>query len=618
MTNIVNHSLERLEPATPTVIEVCWLAPELLLVIAVGELGTETASGRVMTARAGPAGTELPSRWISWPSTTTADASTVLTMIRVPAEISASELTIEPASFLGPDATVWVGESIPDLQAVIRGHLAGLPSTLREQVLAFVNESAAELEAPRSRLWSAGLHRLREALRERRPVAVMAPESPHVVHVDYLIRLDEGSFLVTGWLRDIDGRPSVLRAVSPEGGTVDLIDDVCLYPRPDLAGLFGGGHARAEAAGVGFTCRFDLRRASEMVDGWIVEMTGASGGHVEDTAPRVMVDLDESLDRVMEQLWHERLPESTLRSEHIRPAVSALLRRRRAEATIGRVASYGVLPERPVTSFIIPLYGRIDLLEHQLAQFAADPELQQAELVYVLDSPEFDGPLSELSPRLHEIYGVPFRTVSLERNGGFSNATNVGAGMASGDLLLLMNSDVIPKQPGWLSKMIHAYRASDDVGALGPKLLFEDDTLQHAGMYFVELPDPGMWDNRHCFKGLDSALPAANVARSVPAVTAACLLIDRRLFREMGGLSGEYIQGDYEDSDLCLRLARAGRTTRYEPSVELYHLEGQSYPTSTRQRNGEYNRWLHADMWGSDIRAIMQRFEIVPCSRGRG
>jgi GT2 family glycosyltransferase len=75
------------------------------------------------------------------------------------------------------------------------------------------------------------------------------------------------------------------------------------------------------------------------------------------------------------------------------------------------------------------------------------------------------------------------------------------------------------------------------------------------------------------------------------------MLISTDLYRELGGLSGQYIRGDYEDSDLCLRLRQMGREAWYLPDVELYHLEGQSYPTKERELTSEYNKWLHTHTW---------------------
>ncbi len=104
-------------------------------------------------------------------------------------------------------------------------------------------------------------------------------------------------------------------------------------------------------------------------------------------------------------------------------------------------------------------------------------------------------------------------------------------------------------------------------------------------------------------------LPAANVARPVPAVTGACLMINSHLYHQLEGLQGIYVQGDYEDSDLCLRLIENGYENWYYPSVQLYHLEGQSYPEQLRQLSYQYNCWLHARLWDKQIESIMARYQ---------
>ncbi len=147
--------------------------------------------------------------------------------------------------------------------------------------------------------------------------------------------------------------------------------------------------------------------------------------------------------------------------------------------------------------------------------------------------------------------------------------------------------------------MTNFYDATSNIGALAPKLLYEDGSIQHAGLYFRRELNTRMWNNEHYFKGLDRKLPAANITRVLPAVTGACMLIDLALYRELGGLRGTYVQGDYEDSDLCLRLTDNGYQNWYLPTVELYHLEGQSYPSHMRELTGAYNQWLHTKHWGA-------------------
>jgi GT2 family glycosyltransferase len=280
--------------------------------------------------------------------------------------------------------------------------------------------------------------------------------------------------------------------------------------------------------------------------------------------------------------------------------------RRRSGAKVESVDQHGEPPTDPDVSIVVPLYGRIDFLEHQLVQFVHDPELRLADIIYVLDSPDLAEPFRTATVQLAQLYDVPFRSVVMSHNVGFSGVNNVGADLATGRLLLLLNSDVFPREPGWLNDMMSFYDATPDIGALAPKLLYEDDSLQHAGMYFRRLVDTGLWSNEHYYKGLHRNLPAANVARPVPAVTAACMMIDLALYRELGGLRGRYIQGDYEDSDLCLRLTEKGRQNWYLPAVELYHLEGQSYPSQMRELTGAYNRWLHSWKWRDHMVRVME------------
>jgi O-antigen biosynthesis protein len=211
------------------------------------------------------------------------------------------------------------------------------------------------------------------------------------------------------------------------------------------------------------------------------------------------------------------------------------------------LVDYGPLVDSPQVSIVVPLQRRIDLVEHQLAQFVHDPEVRSAELIYVLDSPELEKPLAQEARQLFKLYRVPFRVLTIEGRAGVGAARNAGASVARGRMLLLLDSTVLPDVPGWLGTMQRFYDSKDEIGALGPKLL-----------------------------GLDKDLPAADVARPVPSVTATCLMIERELYERVGGSRDILEPGEHDGSDLCLRLLEAGRENWYLPDAELYHLEGLS------------------------------------------
>jgi GT2 family glycosyltransferase len=298
-----------------------------------------------------------------------------------------------------------------------------------------------------------------------------------------------------------------------------------------------------------------------------------------------------------------------LARDHGRPALTRLQQRIAGESRVESVQDYGDQPRSPTVSIVVPLYRRLDFLEHQVLQFSRDRDFAQTELLYVLDSVEQADELAAKARELFALYRVPFKVVNLTASAGFAGANNHGSAIARASRLLLLNSDVIPDRPGWISAMSAFYDATPQIGALGPKLLYEDDSLQHAGLYFHRPAGCEVWENAHCFKGLHRGFPAANVAREVPAVTGACMMIDRALYERVDGLPLHYIQGDYEDSELCLQLAAAGLASWYAPTIELYHLEGQSYTPDLRRRASEYNMWLHTALWGEQIEQTMARFD---------
>jgi O-antigen biosynthesis protein len=444
------------------------------------------------------------------------------------------------------------------------------------------------------------LFRVREALRERPSTSAVGSVEPRAVAVDAIWEIDDRAFYIAGWQRQEDPTPVRLIAISPEGERVELDTRAFRHPRADVVEFYGLEEER-HADKMGFVAYFETNAPSRLGEGWIVQIHDAAGCVAEAAASQVSRDLRAVRARVLGDFALETLPDKALKANHTLPAVSRLQRRLASAVAIESIAEFGEPSRSAEVSVVVPLFRRIDFLEYQLAEFVQDPELRAADLVYVLDSPEQADHLRTYALHLHRLYGVPFRVAMLTRNGGFAIANNLGASVARGRLLLLLNSDVLPERPGWLGQLVRFYDATSRIGALGPKLVYEDDSLQHAGLYFDRPSGSHVWTNEHYFKGLHRDLPAANVARRVPAVTGACMLISLSLFRELGGLRGSYVQGDYEDSDLCLRLAEQGLETWYLPSVALYHLEGQSYPSEERALASQFNRWLHTYLWEKQI-----------------
>ncbi len=429
------------------------------------------------------------------------------------------------------------------------------------------------------------------------------PQSvPQWLAVDAVLAIDERSFCVIGWMRDQESQRICLTAISPLGEHVDLTDTFFRYQRDDIIHLYAGAF-ESQPMKDGFLCFFQLTTPCHRIDNWVFQMRNSYGRTMEVKAPLAVRDPVSVRTQLLLSPPIESLGWKTLFANHLGPAFAQIQERRRGTIRVASDIQYGLRPGAPIVSLVVPLYQRVDFLEQQIANFADDPMIRHSDLIYVLDSPADADRLRDEAVELFHLYRVPFRLLVLGENAGYSASNNIGASFARGRLLLLLNSDVIPTAPHWLENMVAFHDATPAIGALGPKLVYPDESLQHAGMYFSRLPDD-TWQSMHFFKGFHRSLPAANVARPVPAVTGACMLIDRMLFHEIGGLAERYVQGDFEDSDLCLRLTEAGYTNWYLPTVDLYHLEGQSYPTSLRQRTTLFNRWLFTQQWDAAIGAM--------------
>ena len=511
----------------------------------------------------------------------------------------------------GDIETPWV-----DLRTLLlRSGVAALEASERAELMRFLLAASADAPTdppPRARSTehdvrarrrlSGALLTARELLRERLRMSRVSRDAGLAMSVEVLVALDPRTLWAEGWVSTDDGPPVRLTAVAPEGTRVELLNTLFRHERPDVEQFFQG--ASTGRLALGFLANIELAQDNVLADGWVFELETAGGDMCEVAGPTVAGEASDARDVLTAKLSLERPGMDDLR-HHLRPAFASLQARHATDVTITSVEQYGTAPHNPDVSIVVCLYRRIDFVEHQLAQFVHDPEMREIDLIYVLDSPELASEFRAVCRRLYRLYQVPFRSVVLNANSGFAGANNQGASLARGRLLVLLNSDVIPAGPGWAGTMASFYDATPAIGALGALLLYEDDSIQHAGLFFDRPPGETEWQNEHYYKGLHSTLAAANIARPVPAVTAACVMIGLDVFRRMGGLRGMFLQGDYEDSDLCLRLIEAGYENWICPAAVLYHLEAQSYPSERRSLNVTFNRWLHTQTWDDLIGSVM-------------
>jgi hypothetical protein len=289
----------------------------------------------------------------------------------------------------------------------------------------------------------------------------------------------------------------------------------------------------------------------------------------------------------------------------IGPVVDRFRRVRNGHPATAVEQVYGTPPESPLVSVVVALTGRLDLMRHQLARLSNDPEFRvggaQAELIYVLGQPSEAAAFERLCRNLYDIYGVPFRVLRLDGGSGKAAAVNVGAAVASGDTLLLLAPGVLPRRPRWLVQLHREYRGLERCAVLGCRLLFEDGSIRHAGIGLRRLGEAGnSWTLDRRFKGLPAEFDPHRAAATVSAVSAACLMIDRRLFGTLGGLAEDYLDGGFAGADLCHRAAAHGRIY-YTPEIELYrvaakHAAREVQPTDSPAA-AQHDLWRYNEKW---------------------
>lgn len=280
------------------------------------------------------------------------------------------------------------------------------------------------------------------------------------------------------------------------------------------------------------------------------------------------------------------------------------------------IQTLGAPPADPTLSLIIPLYSRWDFMEHQLLAFSQDSDLlETTEVIYVVDDPRILTAISNEVENLHRLYNVPFKVVWGHRNRGFSGANNLGVSVSRGCQVLLLNSDAFPTSPGWTNQLSSLLDDNPQYGLLGARLLNPEGGLQHAGMAFFYSESWKVWLNKHPLAGLAPELddvPEGAEIVDKPAVTGACVIMQRSLYDQLGGLDEGYLIGDFEDSDLCLKVLSEGYQLGYVPGVSLVHLERQSFSslgdTSFRTLVVRFNAWRHTKRWGEQIQSVMQSF----------
>lgn len=249
------------------------------------------------------------------------------------------------------------------------------------------------------------------------------------------------------------------------------------------------------------------------------------------------------------------------------------------------------LPRRLKVSFIIPLYNRLDLTRPCLASLQATVPAGLDHEILLVDDGSTDGTREWI-----QTLGAPFRVLLNERNLGYAGANNRAAAVATGDLLALLNSDLL-LPPHWLEPMLAIRHALPNSGIVG-NVQFQAATgaLDHIGFH-VGLTGKPCHDQSRLW------LWTPTRQRQVPAVTAACLLVPRALFLRLRGFDEGFRNGG-EDVDFCFRARALGASCHVALHSRIHHHVSAS---PGRKLHDEQNSRRLAQRWREEFLRLNRR-----------
>ncbi len=276
-------------------------------------------------------------------------------------------------------------------------------------------------------------------------------------------------------------------------------------------------------------------------------------------------------------LYHQRKSEQTLIPEIACLALQAHFQRLQQPVKV--VPAMGThtrviypLPEQlPLVSIIIPTRDKLKLLRGTVEGLLQQTDYPSLELI-IMDNGSVE--LETISYLKQLQKNARVTVIRHHAPFNYSQLNNLGVSHAKGTIIGLLNNDLEVIHADWLTEMVsHALRP--EIGAVGAKLYYANDTLQHAGV-IVGLG--GMAG--HGFRFLAKESPGYHwkpfLIQNYSAVTGACLVLRRQIFLEVGGLEERYLKVAFNDVDLCLRLRERGYRIVWTPYAELYHLESAS------------------------------------------
>ena len=232
---------------------------------------------------------------------------------------------------------------------------------------------------------------------------------------------------------------------------------------------------------------------------------------------------------------------------------------------------YFIMEDKPLLSIIIPNKDHREDLDLAIRSIMTKSSYKNIEFI-VVENNSTDKKTFEYYDKIQKEFDN-VKVVRWEREFNYSLINNFGVKYAKGEYLLFLNNDVELKNPDSIKEMVY-FMQREDVGICGCRLLYDDDTIQHAGVVIGFGGIAG-----HTFIGLhetqNSYCHRAMIAQDYSAVTAACMMSKKSIFESVGGFSEELAVA-FNDIDYCMKVRALGKLVVYTPYALLYHYESKS------------------------------------------
>ena len=289
-----------------------------------------------------------------------------------------------------------------------------------------------------------------------------------------------------------------------------------------------------------------------------------------------------------------------------RKAIENAMKRRKIEAVVknGKYpGTYKVeypIKNNPLVSIIIPFKDKSELLTMCIESIISKTTYKNFEIIGISNNSEEKATFDEMK-RLENLdkrikfyeYNVPFN---------YSDINNHAVKKyAKGEHIILLNNDIEIITPKWIEEMLmHSQR--EEIGAVGAKLYYPDDTIQHAGV-IIGIGGVAGHAHKHFDRNHTGYFARLNLVQNFSAVTAACLMVKRLIYDEVEGLNEKDLKIAFNDVDFCLRVQEKGYRNIFTPYCEAYHHESISRGLEdTPQKQKRFS---------SEVKYIQERYKEI-------